>query len=116
MGLCNSYEAVEARAACVRYVAFRVQTTKEQKAGRAPDMSPGAGAAMLAVMDEVGATAWEPLRDLFDCKGICQQASPLTVASDHDAVSPHTRARTETLKQAPFTPPWTPPTQPLVYY
>ena len=54
-------EAIEARAACARYLHFRTQSRDEQKAGRPRDMSPEAFAAMMAVLAEVGATHWEPL-------------------------------------------------------
>ena len=57
-------EAVEARAACARYLALRIQSHADMKPGRTPDMSPAAAAATKAVLAEVGSTAWEPLYGL----------------------------------------------------
>ena len=59
-------EAVEARAACARYLHFRIQSHPEQKPGRTPDLSPEAAAAMKAVLVEVGSTLWEPLQAALD--------------------------------------------------
>ncbi|KAL3896639.1 MAG: hypothetical protein SGPRY_013227, partial [Prymnesium sp.] len=48
------------------YLDGRIQSTAEQKPGRAVDMSPGAAAAMRAVLGEVGGSAagWAALREL----------------------------------------------------
>lgn len=57
-----SSEAIEARAATARYLWFRIQGKPEDKPGRKPDMSAEAKAAAMAVLIEVGDTAWEPLK------------------------------------------------------
>lgn len=59
-----SAEGIEARAAAARYLHFRTQSLPEQMPGRAPDMSPQAKAAFMAVLIEVGDTNWEPLKAL----------------------------------------------------
>ena len=61
--------AVEARFACARYLDFRIQSTKEQRPGRKPDMSAEAAAAMKAVLIEVGTVNWEPLKETFKRSG-----------------------------------------------
>ena len=68
-GLNPAPEAVEARAAAARYLHFRIQSANEQKPGRTPDMSPPAYAAMMAVLIEVGSTAWEPLHSALKLSG-----------------------------------------------
>jgi len=60
-----SPEAQEARAACARYLYYRIQSTPGQKPGRSPDMGEEAAAAMKAVLVEVGFTSWEPLKTLL---------------------------------------------------
>ena len=45
---------LEAWAGTTKYLRGRIQTTREQRPGRAPDLSPEAGAAMRAVLSEVG--------------------------------------------------------------
>jgi len=51
--LVKSIAAQDARAGCVCYLTERIQSRPEQKAGRKPDMSPQAAAALLAVLEEV---------------------------------------------------------------
>ena len=82
-GLAVSHEAVEARAACARYLAQRTQSAPDQKPGRSPDMSPAAAAAMRAVLVEVGSTAWEPLQVLFTARGVCESSTFMSVAANH---------------------------------
>ena len=84
-------EAIEARAACARYLAMRIQANTHEKPGRPSDigmisgMSPAAAAAMKAVLVEVGTTAWEPLQVLFNARGVCEleRSTCLSVAADH---------------------------------
>jgi len=83
-GLNPEVAAIEARAACARYLDFRIQGTDEQKPGRKPDMSAAAAAAMKAVLVEVGSTAWEPLRTAMASAGVS--------ASCTGAAAQHTRA------------------------
>ena len=78
-------EATEARAACARYLDFRIQSTREQKPSRAPDMSPAAAAAMKAVLIEVGSTPWETLKMVFESKGVA--ASCVGVANSHSSAA-----------------------------
>jgi len=75
--------AMDARAQCARYLDFRIQSTAEQKPGRAPDMSAPAAAAMKAVLCEVGSTAWEPIHMLLDSRGVSSKCEG--VANDHSA-------------------------------
>ena len=80
--------AVEARAACARYLAFRIQSHPDQKPGRTPDMSPRAYSAMMAVIIEVGSTSWEPLHTLLErveMEGV--NSKPDGAAAGHDKVA-----------------------------
>ena len=69
-GLNPAPEAVEARCAAARYLHFRIQSAIEQRPGRTPDMSPAAYSAMMAVLIEVGSTAWEPLHSALKLSGV----------------------------------------------
>ena len=65
-------QGVEAETALLtaRYLHNRIQSTAEEKPGRHPDMSTAAGAALRAVLAEVGGIEvcprWEALRQLMD--------------------------------------------------
>jgi len=79
-------EAVEARAAAARYLHLRIQSKPDQKPGRRPDLSPEGAAAMKAVLSEVGSTAWEPLHDLFQERGVNEKCRDThSVAINHSA-------------------------------
>ena len=69
-----SREAVEARAACARYLHFRIQSQTDQKPGRTPDVSPGAYKAMMAVLVEVGFVLWSPIKEVLTHKGVNRTA------------------------------------------
>ena len=77
-------EAVEARAACARYLHYRIQATDDQKPGRNPDMSPEAAAAMKAVLVEVGSTQWEPLYAMLSSeRGVTAIKKAVGAAANH---------------------------------
>lgn len=86
-GLSPEPLAIEARAACARYLEVRIQSTHEQKPGRAPDMSAEAAAALLAVLREVADAHWEMLHLLIDARGI--HPNPEGVAQEHAVVARH---------------------------
>jgi len=62
--LSSTKEAEEARAACARYLATRIQSAEAHKPGRTPDMGEEAAAVMKAVLNEVASGASKPRVDV----------------------------------------------------
>jgi len=82
----SSPEAMEARAACARYLDFRIQSTPQQRPGREPDMSEQAAAAFKAALVKVGFTAWEPLHNLLS-EGVAEAPETSGVAARHSTAA-----------------------------
>ncbi|KAL3930088.1 MAG: hypothetical protein SGPRY_001685 [Prymnesium sp.] len=73
-----------------KYLEGRIQCTPEEKPGRAPDMSPAAGAAMRAVLREMGTVrrrvGWEELRTMAEEESFQQpEADGVATAHSHAA-------------------------------